>query len=58
MVGSVCRVKRFHIGSKRFADEEETKTEVQKWLRQQSKNFHAAGLNALVKRWTSVSMLV
>jgi hypothetical protein len=24
---------------------------MQKWLRQQSKDFHAAGFDALVKRW-------
>jgi hypothetical protein len=24
---------------------------VRKWLRQQSKDFHAAGFDALVKRW-------
>jgi hypothetical protein len=32
-------------------------TEVRKWLRQ-SKDFYAEGFDALVKRWTSVSMLV
>jgi hypothetical protein len=58
MVGSVCRVKRFTTGSKRFADDEKVETEVRKWLRQQLKYFHAAGFDALVKRWTSVSMLV
>jgi hypothetical protein len=26
-------------------------TEVRKWLRQQSKDFYAAGLDALVKQW-------
>jgi hypothetical protein len=25
--------------------------EVRKWLRQQSKDFYGAGLDALVKRW-------
>jgi hypothetical protein len=25
--------------------------EVRKWLRQQSKDFYAAGFNALVKQW-------
>jgi hypothetical protein len=34
-----------------FADDEEVETEVRKWLRQQSKDFHAAGFDALVKRW-------
>jgi hypothetical protein len=29
-VGSVCRVKRFHLGGKRFADDEEVETEVRK----------------------------
>jgi hypothetical protein len=36
---------------KRFADDEEVETEVRKWLRQQSKDFYAAGSDALVKRW-------
>jgi hypothetical protein len=36
---------------KSFADDEEVETEVRKWLRQQSKNFYAAGFGALVKRW-------
>jgi hypothetical protein len=50
MVGSVCRVKLFTAGSrncllcgKRFADDEDVETEVRKWLRQQSKDFCAAG---------------
>jgi hypothetical protein len=50
-VESVSRVKRFHLGGNRFADDEEVETEVRKWLRQQSKDFHAAGFDALVKRW-------
>jgi hypothetical protein len=36
---------------KDFADEEEVETEVRKWLKQQSKDFYAAGFDALVKRW-------
>jgi hypothetical protein len=36
---------------KYFADDEEVETEVRKWLRQQSKDFHAADFDALVKRW-------
>jgi hypothetical protein len=36
---------------KRFSDDEEVETEVRKWLRQQSKDFCAAGFDALVKRW-------
>jgi hypothetical protein len=50
-VGSVCRVKRFITGCKRFVDDEEVEMEVRKWLRQQSKDFYAAGFDALVKRW-------
>jgi hypothetical protein len=34
-----------------FADDEEVETEVRKWLRQQSKDFCAAGFEALVKLW-------
>jgi hypothetical protein len=36
---------------KYFADDDEIKTEVKKWLRQQSRDFYAAGFNALVKQW-------
>jgi hypothetical protein len=32
-------------------DEEEVETEMRKWLRQQSKDFHAAGFDALLKLW-------
>jgi hypothetical protein len=31
--------------------DEEVKTEVWKWLRQQSKDFHAADFDALLKQW-------
>jgi hypothetical protein len=46
------------LGGKRFADDEKFETEVRKWLRQQSRDFCAVGFDALVKQWTSVSMLV
>jgi hypothetical protein len=49
--GSVYPAKLFTTGCKIFADDEEVKTEVRKWLRQQSKDFYSAGFNALVKRW-------
>jgi hypothetical protein len=50
MLGSVCCLKRFHLGGKRFADDEEVETEMRKLLRQQSKYCYAAGFDALVKR--------
>jgi hypothetical protein len=50
-VGSVCRVKLFTTGGKRFADDEEVEMEVGKWLRQQSKDLYTAGFDALLKRW-------
>jgi hypothetical protein len=31
--GSVCSVNRFHLGGKRFADDEEIKTGAQNWRR-------------------------
>jgi hypothetical protein len=37
--------------SQRLADDEEVETELRKWLRKQSKDFCAAGFDALVKRW-------
>jgi hypothetical protein len=57
-VGSVCRLKRFNLGGKCFADDEEIETEVQKWLRQQSRDFYADGFDALVKRWDKCIMLM
>jgi hypothetical protein len=51
MVGSVCRVRRFSLGGKHFVNDKEVETEVRKWLRQQSKDFYAAGFDAMVKRW-------
>jgi histone-lysine N-methyltransferase SETMAR len=41
---------RNHLRGKRFADDEEAETEVWKWLRQQPKDFYAAGFNELVER--------
>jgi hypothetical protein len=38
------------MGGKCLAYEKEVETEVQKWLRQQSKDFYAAGFDALVNR--------
>jgi hypothetical protein len=49
-VGRVCHVKRFSLAGKRFADDE-VQPEVRKFLGQQSKDFYAAGFDALVKRW-------
>jgi hypothetical protein len=52
-VGSVCCLcwsAKNHLCSKRYADNEEVETEARKWLRQQSKDFYAAGFDALVKR--------
>jgi hypothetical protein len=40
-----------HLGGKHFADDKEFETKVQKWLRQHSKDFYAAGFDALAKRW-------
>jgi hypothetical protein len=39
------------LGGKCFANDEEVETEMQKWLRQQSKDSYVAGFNALVKQW-------
>jgi hypothetical protein len=36
---------------KGFAGDEEAEMEMRKWLRQQPKDFYAAGFDALVKRW-------
>jgi hypothetical protein len=46
----ICTLKD-HRGGTRFAGNDEVETEVRKWLREQSKDLHAAGFDALVKRW-------
>jgi hypothetical protein len=38
------------LGGIYFADDEDVETEVRKWLRQQTKDFYAAGFDTLVKR--------
>jgi hypothetical protein len=45
-----------HLGGKRFAYVEEIETDVPKWLRQQSKDFNAAGFYALVRHVTSAEL--
>jgi hypothetical protein len=57
MVGSVRHVKQFtiglgnyHFGDKSFANDEEIEMEVQKRLRQHSKDIYAVGFNAQVKQ--------
>jgi hypothetical protein len=54
-MGSVCRVKRFTtalINSlKDVRKPQMTPDQVRKWLRQQSKDFYAAGFDAPVERW-------
>jgi hypothetical protein len=55
-VGSVCRVNRFTTGSIDFLKDEEVETEVQKWLRQQVKDFCAVDFDALLKRWDTMDV--
>jgi hypothetical protein len=50
-VGSVSRINRFSLSGQRFTENEKVEMEARKWLRQQSKDFHAAGFDALVKSW-------
>jgi hypothetical protein len=55
-VGSVCSVKRFTTGSrnclKDIRNPQMMLDEVRKWLRQQSKDFYAAGFDALTGKVT------
>jgi hypothetical protein len=41
-------VEKFSQGHSKVADDE---MKVREWLRQESKDFYAAGFQALVKRW-------
>jgi hypothetical protein len=54
-VGSVCRVKQFTTGSRNSIKDvgkpQMTSDQLRKWLREQSKDFCAAGFEALLKRW-------
>jgi hypothetical protein len=54
-VGSVCRVKWFANESRKSLKDvrklQMMPDQVRKWLRQQSKDFCAAGFEAVVKRW-------
>jgi hypothetical protein len=53
-VGNVCRIKRSTTGSRNsikvIKKSQMMPNQVRKWLRQQSKDFYAAGFDALVKR--------
>jgi hypothetical protein len=53
--GGVCRVKRFTRESRNFLTDDRRAQmmpdQIRKWLRQQSKDFYAAGFDALVKSW-------
>jgi hypothetical protein len=57
-MGSVCRIKRFKTGLKKSLKDvrksqmmPDQVTLLRLWLRQQSKDFYAAGFDALVKQW-------
>jgi hypothetical protein len=54
-VESICRLKRFTTESRNsLRDVRKSQImpdQVQKWLRQQWKDFYVAGFDALVKRW-------
>jgi hypothetical protein len=52
MVGSVCHVKWFTTGLRgSLKDVQKSQMMNQRWPRQQSKDFYAVGLEALVKQW-------
>jgi hypothetical protein len=55
IVGSICLVKRLTTVSRNSLKDvrksQMMPDQVRKWLRQQSKDFYAAGFDALVKRW-------
>jgi hypothetical protein len=53
--GGKCRVKQFTTGSRNSLKDvrksQMMPDQLRNWLRQQSKDFYAAGFDALVKRW-------
>jgi hypothetical protein len=63
IVGNVYRVKRFTTGSRNsLTDVRKWQimfAQAWKWLRQHRKGFHAAGFDALLKRWdTCINVVV
>ncbi|GBN69696.1 hypothetical protein AVEN_107836-1 [Araneus ventricosus] len=40
-----------HPGCKHFADDDDVQHDVLLWMRQQPKEFHAAGIGVMIKRW-------
>ncbi|GBL68611.1 hypothetical protein AVEN_155785-1, partial [Araneus ventricosus] len=40
-----------HLGDQHFADDDDVHHEVLLWMRQQPKEFYAAGIGAMIKRW-------
>ncbi|GBN09756.1 hypothetical protein AVEN_58656-1 [Araneus ventricosus] len=40
-----------HLGGKHFAVDDDVQQEALLWMRQQPKEFYAAGIGALIKRW-------
>ncbi|GBN14616.1 hypothetical protein AVEN_233554-1 [Araneus ventricosus] len=40
-----------HLGGIHFADDDDILDEVLLWTRQETKEFYAAGIGALIKRW-------
>ncbi|GBM23457.1 hypothetical protein AVEN_181573-1 [Araneus ventricosus] len=44
-------VLKQQLGGKYFADVDDVQHEVLLWMRQQLKEFYAAGIGALIKRW-------
>ena len=39
------------LKSKQYANDEEVKTAVMKWLKEQPTEFYVAGINTLIRRW-------
>ena len=40
------------LRGKYYASDEEVKTAVMKWQKEQSKGFYEAGIDALIRRWS------
>ncbi|GBM23005.1 hypothetical protein AVEN_172347-1 [Araneus ventricosus] len=40
-----------HLGGKHFGDDDDVQHEILLWMRQQPKEFYAAGIRDLIKRW-------
>ncbi|GBM02096.1 hypothetical protein AVEN_190538-1 [Araneus ventricosus] len=51
LTAQTYRPLKQHLEGKHFADDDDVQHKVLLWIRQQPKEFYAAGIGALIERW-------